>query len=561
MRAVSLSPDQNLIAVSGSRTFVMGAQNGRLVSSWPNYNVGFVKFLPDSRRVATANGVVGVVDATTGIPIWSVSEGASWNNDLQISEDGTSMVAIDGSNGFFAPIVRRTSDGSFVAKFLEFPSSSAALSPNGQFIAMATRDYLVVSDVAPFSQPRQLWLRSGRWVRIAPGGATLAVITYPVSGPPRVLAVDFNTLTVLREWSLVKQPQQACFSRDGTQLFTLETGGTVSAWSWPDGALVSRKVVPCTSMDVTNSNTQVLTGFNHAAYLNMSTGDLGPKVTRIAGGTKFAVSPDGSVLASGGSGELRLHRSTDGELVGPPSLVPSANHVAFSPDGKCVVVDAKVIRLSDMEQTATLINGGDCRSIEWIPSLNLILGSSIAVDQGATIWAPQGGPPLYSLWMPGGSLDARHSKDGSTIAACNVNITQVWRTSDFSMVSRLLTGGNSVCLSANGSTVYIGGNSEVVAIDTVSQEVLWRIPASEPVSSLDVSPDGQILGVGVRPWGLHGEVRFVRTQDGVLVKSLVGKFPRSSHVRFGRGPGTFYFSSNDCHLGALTYPVSVSRTP
>lgn len=88
-------------------------------------------------------------------------------------------------------------------------------------------------------------------------------------------------------------------------------------------------------------------------------------------------------------------------------------------------------------------------------------------------------------------------------------------------------------LSPDGRTLYIsrGLLGDVVALDLVSQQIIWRTPvAGLRADHMDISPDGQSLFVTAILYGGH-VVQEIDTASGKILENLeTGNWPHDVHV-------------------------------
>jgi len=246
--------------------------------------------------------------------------------------------------------------------------------------------------------------------------------------------------------------------------------------------------------------------------------------------TSLAVTPDGSLLASGSyDGTIRLRRLPDGEpmatLRGHEDGVTS---LTVTPDGSLLASGShdntiRLWRLPDGECVATL-RGHE----SWVYSL--------AVTPDGSLLASGSGDSTIRLWrLPDGECVATlrgHKSgvgslavtpDGSLLASESGRTIRLRRLPDGECVATLrgheyLVG--SLAVAADGSLLASGSYDSTIR--------LWRLPDGEcvatlwgyggPVYSLAVTPDGRLLASG----SYDSTIRLWRLPDGEPMATLRG---------------------------------------
>lgn len=226
----------------------------------------------------------------------------------------------------------------------------------------------------------------------------------------------------------------------------------------------------------------------------------------------LAFSPDGALLASGGSdNRVKLWEVAGGSLVRElEGHTSDAYSVAFSPDG------------------TLLASGSGDNSIKlW------------RVDTGQVVREFEGNTSdVYSVaFSPDGTLLASGSANG---------MVGLWRVADGSLVGELLgptDGAYCVAFSPDGALVASGGSDENVRLCRVADGSLVRELEGPTggVKCVAFSPDGKLLASA----GSDKDVRLCRVADGSLMRKLTGHRGTVNDVAFSPDGKLLASSSGD----------------
>jgi WD40 repeat protein len=257
----------------------------------------------------------------------------------------------------------------------------------------------------------------------------------------------------------------------------------------------------------------------------------------------LAFSPDGKVLATGGSGtekktsrgqlELKLWDVASGkEIAAWEGERYRASALTFSPDGSTLAVagDREVLLWDTTERKPRLtLNGTNY-------SANTLLFSTDgrAVAGGsyreAKVWDVATGKELHSLRQSGSAF----SPDLKTVASSNYQDVDLWDVETGKERLSLLDHrgtANLVQFTPDGKTIVVGSRRRLDD-DTYSSEVrLWDAVTGKPVAtyalpvkelqSLAVSPDGKLLAVsGTQKSQGPSEVKLVDLATGRELASV-----------------------------------------
>ena len=342
----------------------------------------------------------------------------------------------------------------------------------------------------------------------------------------------------------------------------------------------------------------------------ISDGQLVQTFTGYAGGdstntgvTSVAFSPDGQYLATGSKDQsVKVWRMSNGTLVSSRSdHTQQVNAVAFSPDGQWLASasndrTAKLYRTSDWGLERTLTGHGD-----FVFSLAFSPGSATVAtgswDQTVRIWRVTDGGLLYSMPHGSGVLAVAFSPDGKTLASGAYDHSiKLWDpkrgvlvdtllghnasvlTLAFAPDSRMLASGswypefaiklwwppsqrasafapppvtnhsssiNELIFTANGRLIS-GGDTTARFWDTLTGRFLSIINAAASVTTMALSPDGQLIAVP----GANHTVKVYGTADGTLVQTLVGHTQDITGLAFSHdgtllASGAFFDGNHD----------------
>jgi WD40 repeat protein len=369
---------------------------------------------------------------------------------------------------------------------------------------------------APFNPGPDCYIAS---LTLSPNGEVFACSPIPISKGHiylwslRTHRLIGSPITPPGKWS---GDSPMAFTPDGKILASDNYDGKVRLWNVATGQPVGHPVTPgvqgcCSSAALSPDGTILATGSFGTGTVSLWDVDTGREIGRpsayqptgaptssnAVAANSIAFSPDGQMVASGGSdGTVRLWDTATGQQTGSPfiaSLAGGITSVAFSADGKAVV------------------SGGDDGVVWfWNDTANRQLGTAHAASS----------PPFISVaFTPNGKTVASggsHSWD--------LGVIQFWNTTTGRPVGKPLTVNrsgafNTVAFSPNGKFLVSGSQDDSVRLWSTTGRLvstllrgnpveppLTQDPA-QPVSSVATSPDGRFVsavdgGGSVRLWNL-----------------------------------------------------------
>jgi len=280
----------------------------------------------------------------------------------------------------------------------------------------------------------------------------------------------------------------------------------------------------------------------------------------------IAFSPDGSIIAAGGYGEVTFSSSSTRKLLGKVTGITEAvRTVAFSPDGKFFAVGAgrpaqegeiNIWQTGDRFWTKsaaqTVKAHRDCvYALAFSPDSKLL--ASTSYDQMIYLWDPATGRQIKPLKEHTDSVfDLAFSPDGKWLASGGADRTvKLWDVASGKRIHTLgssTEGVNTLAFHPSGKYVAASGFDRTIRVWDLSGsgdplEIHSVIAHEEPVLRLAYSPDGRWMATTgwdklVKIWDTKTmqQVRVIPDQsDWVLSMSFS---PDSKQLLFARYDGS-----------------------
>ena len=425
--------------------------------------------------------------------------------------------------------------------------TTAAWSPDGQFLAVGTTAGVYLQRWDPWKEVRYLEARSRVWgIAFSPDGQTLAAALFdgsvavwrttdgallrtvegPISpyvqvalspeGNLLVAGVDVQNQRKVQLWRDGKEvvlqapaggPEYAAsavaLSRDGRLLAAGRDDGQVHLWQTADGTLAG----------------------------TLSVGEA-------ASVTCLAFSPEGNVLAAASSeGGVNLWQAREGTLLRTLRHTGTVDRMAVSAGGQLLVVDGSgVVQAWDVPGEAVLKSWWDAGLWETALSPDgRLLALRDQADGKVRLWRVTDRTPLHTLEGYGaGVAKVAFSPDGQILVANGYDGTAwVWQVGGGKPIQALsppgygYPGGLGLAFSPDGQTLALGGAENRVLLWHVADWKLTRtlvrarsisatFYTTSPACSVAYSSDGQIVAAG-----LEGQALALwRVADGALLRVL-----------------------------------------
>jgi WD40 repeat protein len=357
----------------------------------------------------------------------------------------------------------------------------------------------------------------------------------PKDKPVLVLDAQGHTDSVMR----------VLFTPDGKELLSTSEDGTVRIWDVKSGETIRVLRLPAGVRELSDVSTDNFSAalspdgrFLAVSALSAEKGQhwvyqialAKNQIVRVFKGHSKAIravafSPDGTLLAAGGGGAVRIWDIATGQekfLLAKHQGIVSG--VAFSPDGKHL--------------------------------------ASASQDHNVRVWSVETGKLEHLL--EGHSEPVRAvgwSADGKTIASCGVDQTiRLW-VPDGTLKKTIKQPGTSTCLTflPDGSELLIGRSGKlgcsIRSTDSGKQRLTFT-SHTDAVYGVAVTADGKLAASA----GLQGEELFVwDTKSGQVLRRLGGTGRRVINVAWGRD-GRSIAWQNATVAGDREQRMSLSRS-
>jgi WD40 repeat protein len=343
----------------------------------------------------------------------------------------------------------------------------------------------------------------------------------------------------------------ASFSRDGRLVLTSSADGTARLWRAADGHALSvlHDDRPLTTASFDGVGRFMVTG-DRAGIVRVWRLDGTPVIALRAGKVPIVAasfSPDGRRLVAGSHGVVRMWRTAGWRRLWTQ---PGINSVVFSHDGRLVLTattgQAAVVsnarsgkthsfeRDSDVQTYATAAFSADDRYV----STGAVPGG-VNLWKTAVGWNESGGAGVALATPLGIARDIVFNPKGTIVAAAEDNgTTRLWTVPGGAPVATFHQGGavQTVAFNRAGDAVVTAGANGTAVIWRVAngEEIPHaaapppgpgpppagaRVPGSS-VSSVAISPNGQLLVVSVLHPNGKSQYRLVMLPRGALVAKL-----------------------------------------
>jgi WD40 repeat protein len=349
----------------------------------------------------------------------------------------------------------------------------------------------------------------------------------------------------------------ASFSPDGRLVLTASRDQTFGLWDAASGLLVRRTALGgvVRSAVFSRDGTKILAvaavtvAQKPARLYDVQTGDLLQTFSQRGQVITAALSPDGSLVATGGRDDLAaLWDARDGRAlhtfaghigdVLSVTFSPDGNHLAttssdvtirlwdlrtldlqytlaghttavtsaaFSPDGTRLATagtdrTVRIWRTTDSGVEAVLLGHTEAvNGARFSPDGTTVL--SAGVDGNARLWDPVGEPPLEVLGKHDGrAFGVAFSADGKRVVSAGADGTvRVWAVAKRVEAARLIAGvpQNDAAFSNDGRYVAGAGNDGVARVWPAGGGGATSLRGSgKPLRSVAFSPDSRLLAAG-----------------------------------------------------------------
>jgi WD40 repeat protein len=502
-QAILFAPDGGLLAI--------GLENGALLLAEPAagaivraldapgrypFHVGLA-FSPDGATLASATSET--------VKLWRVADGAllhaleGHRDDvaaLAFSADGATLLSVDaGLDGVEEshPLAARLWDAR-----------------SGALIGSLDTTFYVASRIA-----------------IAPGAGRL--ITVSGGGPAYLWDVTSGGLVQGRE--LAPDAVSGAFLGDGSGLALLRESGAIELYA-NDGALtrsLGDPSQPSYSLALSADGARVVSG---GADQTVRLWPDGSGAAREVGGFSVpiadaALSPDGTLLVAGTTaGQLLLwDLATRSLLWSVPAHSWEVSRVAFAPDGKTVASGGEfMVDISDFPGEAlrlwNVADGAPLRSLEghthrieaiaFSPDGRLLASASF--DGTVNIWQVADGALLKKLNEDEVFGGLAFTPDGQRLIGATSfdgvgDDIWIWRLADADFERGFAIDGeilfSELALAPDGATVVTSRDAAIGVRKLADGALGSDFTAGDTVMSLAVSPDGQLLAVGLYGGGVE----------------------------------------------------------
>ena len=440
-------------------------------------NINEIQYTPDGKILAVATDIgIWLYDTDTYKEIALLGAHTERINSIDFSADGSILAYDSGSNVVIWDMLNN-SQKTVIEGTNDYDVLCVAISPNGKTIASGTRygiTYLYDVETSIKKATYSIRGHNITGVEFSPDGQSLLIEGTDSTRSKSILLIDVNTHKELGEITVNDDDMNGiAFSPDGKKI--------VCASQKKDNLLL---------WDIQHTP-------DHEENKNMK--------CWISESVTF--SPDSSMIAVGGLGQVTLYYAETGKQIGfhPPNSAQVLS-VAFSPDGKTLAsaTDHEIYLWDiDSAQPITTIksnSGKMVKSIAISPDGRNI--ASGGMDESLTLWDAVTGIQRNKFELKTGHVNTiAFTPDGNTLAVGTKGVLHLldMPTSQIKSV-RLAHLGRilSLMFSPDGKTLACGGSSGlVVLIDVTTQKQKKTLRAHEEyINKVIFNPDGTLLASG-----------------------------------------------------------------
>jgi WD40 repeat protein len=529
---VAFSPDGKILAVGspdGARLWdiATGHQIGKpLDTGLPDSDLtSSIAFSPDGKALAVAG--------PDGAWLWNTVSGHQKDESFQLtpvnsvafSPDGK-MLATGGPSG---ARLWNIVTGSQVGKPFDTSDqqvNSVAFSPDGKMVATGGLDGMARLWNVIAGQQVSVPLAIGDSdlidaVAFSPDGKMLA--TGGTDGMARLLSVAMATFRQLGSPAAGDRSQITWigFSPAGKALLSSDENGTVHLWDAATGQQAGKPMTigwdwPWVPPSTFHPPDRLRFSQSTARKFGPPSAWIRAWPLEYSPPWPLALSPDGKILAVGGTSGAWLWDISTGRHAGTSFDGGIITTLAFSPDGKVLATggQARMVQRWDVatgQPIRPFVGPADDTALAFSPD-----GKKMAADSadGVTLWDVStgrqiGGPLTGSTAL--GCYAADFSPDGNALACVGYGGAWLWDTATGQQITGPLAGTagdliNSVAFSPDGKTLATGGPSGARLWNAATGQQIGApltVPGSPQADAVAFSPDGKALATG----GVNGTVQ------------------------------------------------------
>jgi WD40 repeat protein len=512
--AFDVSPDGQYVVVGEQpayagdpKTTIFRLATGQVLHERTGLNAATVAFAPDSQSVyvADANGVLHQVSVATGQDLNSAATGAVAVESLDVSPDGTLLAVADMSGVTLYTThdlaLRNHVSATVGARRVTFAADNARLLTGnddgracvldllgGQLLSVEAHGWVTLGAA---------WSPDG--TRILTGGGDASVRLWNAATGEQIAPFTRRT-----GWS-----DTAAISADGTLLAVFEGAGDVSLWNQQTGAFISQfstdlPYIYNAAMSPTGDRIALSTGDDNIVRIYALPG--GALLRSIGGHNRWigalAFSPDGQTLATTSAadpivwqGFLRLHRVSDGALLRTINASSNLNMIRFSPDGSVVASGGSSVSAwtAQTGQFLRFFHGHQwsLTDFAFAPDGQRLVTSGY--DLNIKLWDFNTGTALTTLPNDMTAVYAvNFSADGRTVAAAGSDI-RLWNVATYAplaVYTREAATGASTVLATSDSQRFIAlrRDGTILSIDNPTAGPKGDMNCDDAVDFFDIDP-------------------------------------------------------------------------